>query len=111
MQLAVEPLRERELLVVGEALVAEDEDGELVHAGPDLGERVGVVDGAQIDGPDLRGEGGVELIERERHGGGLRMDSDARYWITECGVATNRVTLICSRSIKVGTRGAISFFQ
>src|SRR5262249_22106649 len=33
------------------------------------------------------------------------------YWITACGVATRRVTLICSRLIMVGTRGAISFFQ
>ena len=34
-----------------------------------------------------------------------------RYWMTECGVATIPVTLICSRSIMVGTRGEISFFQ
>jgi hypothetical protein len=33
------------------------------------------------------------------------------YWITECGVATMRVTLIFSRSIMVGTFGEISFFQ
>jgi len=36
---------------------------------------------------------------------------NATYWMTECGVATSRVTLICSRSIRVGTFGAISFFQ
>ena len=33
------------------------------------------------------------------------------YWITECGVAVRRVTLICSRSIMSPTRGLISFFQ
>jgi len=31
--------------------------------------------------------------------------------MTEWGVATRRVTLICSRSIMVGTFGEISFFQ
>ena len=34
-----------------------------------------------------------------------------RYWITERGVGVRRVTLIFSRSIMVGTRGEISFFQ
>jgi hypothetical protein len=33
------------------------------------------------------------------------------YWITECGVATMRCTLICSRSISPPTLGLISFFQ
>ncbi len=33
------------------------------------------------------------------------------YWITEWGVATSRVTLICSRSMSVPTFGEISFFQ
>jgi len=45
----------------------------------------------------------VKRIGREAHRRG--------YWMTECGVASRRVTLICSRSIMVGTLGEISFFQ
>src|SRR5262249_61785691 len=45
-------------------------------------------------------------------GSGLPGRRDGRpYWITECGVASRRVTLIFSRSIRGGTLGAISFFQ
>ena len=42
VQAAVEPLAERELLGVGEHLIAEDEHGVLVHAGADRRERVGI---------------------------------------------------------------------
>ena len=40
-----------------------------------------------------------------------RLERRTGHWIGECGVAVRRVTLICSRSIMVGTRGEISFFQ
>ena len=68
VQLAVEPLGEGELLLVGEGLVAKDEDRVRVHAGPDLGERLGVGHLAEIDRADLGDEGGVERAEPEGHG-------------------------------------------
>jgi hypothetical protein len=40
-----------------------------------------------------------------------RRGSAACYWMTECGVATMRWTLICSRSMNVPILGEISFFQ
>ena len=111
MQRAVQPLREGDLLAVREGLIAEHQHGVLVHAGPDLGERLRVVDPPEVDWAHLGGEVRMELLERERHRVPPGADADERYWITECGVATIRVTLICSRSIMVGTRGEISFFQ
>jgi hypothetical protein len=65
---AVEALGELEVLVVGEGLIAEDEDGELVHAGADAGERVRVVHPPEIDGAHLGHEQRMQLAERERHG-------------------------------------------
>ena len=58
-----------------------------------------------------------EKDERAREEPAPQVDADSdalpgrRYWITECGVGVRRVTLIFSRSIIVGTRGEISFFQ
>ena len=49
VELAVQALGEGELLVVGERLVVEDEDGVLVHAGADLRQRLLVMDVAQVD--------------------------------------------------------------
>ena len=64
---------------------------------------------AEVDRADLGGEVRVELLEGQgiaalRRGG-------SGYWMTECGVASRRVTLICSRSIMLPTLGEISFFQ
>ena len=67
MQLAVEPLGEGELLLVGERLVAEHEDRVRVHAGADLGERLGVGHLPQVDRADLGGERGMERAEPEGH--------------------------------------------
>ena len=53
--------------VVGERLVAEHEDRVLVHAGADLGERLGVGHLPQVDGLDLGGERGMERAEPEGH--------------------------------------------
>src|SRR5687767_8228647 len=36
---------------------------------------------------------------------------DRGYWITDLGVASRRVTLMASRSINMGTWGAMTFFQ
>src|SRR5262249_42035660 len=69
-------------------------------------------------GRDPRGSQGLGRRAAEvRREGARRAPSglvdrwDVSYWITECGVATMRVTLISSRSIIVGTLGEISFFQ
>ena len=68
VQLAVEALGERELLVVGERLIVEDQDGVLVHPRPDLGERLGIVDLAEVDRAHLGDEVRVELAEGQGHG-------------------------------------------
>src|SRR5215831_16529985 len=49
MDLAVEALRELELLGIGERLIAEDEQGELVHPLVDLIERCAIMHAPQID--------------------------------------------------------------
>ena len=54
----------------------------------------------------LRGGRPDQRRERPR-----RLEGREAHWIGECGVATRRVTLICSRSIMVPTRAEISFFQ
>ena len=67
MELAVQPLREGELLVVGEGLVPEHEDRIGVHPGPDLGQRLGVVHLTQIDRADLGDEVRMQRAEPEGH--------------------------------------------
>jgi hypothetical protein len=62
-------------------------------------------------GHEVRGEDAVRKLDRpaQRHLEDMVITppwSEA-YWMTERGVATIRVTLICSRSISVGTLGAI----
>ena len=68
VELAIEPLRERELRVVGELLIAEYEDGVLIHPRPDLGERLAIVNPGKIDRAHLGGEVLVKLSECEGHG-------------------------------------------
>ena len=67
VQLAVEALREGDLLVVGEGLVAKNQHGVLVHAGPDLGERLRIVHPPEIDRADLGGEVRMKLLEGQWH--------------------------------------------
>src|SRR3989449_9649654 len=67
VQRAVEALREREVLVVGERLVAEDADGVLVHAGADRRQRLGIVHPAQLDRARLTDEVRMQLLERQAH--------------------------------------------
>jgi hypothetical protein len=64
----VEFLREGELLVVGERLIAEDEHGVFVHPGSDLGERLAVVNLAKIDRAHLGDEMLVKPSECQSHG-------------------------------------------
>src|SRR5712664_2787137 len=67
VQCTIEALRERELLVVGERLVAEHEHRVLVHPGPDPVQRAAIGDAAQIDRGHLGGEVRVKLAERQGH--------------------------------------------
>jgi hypothetical protein len=67
VQLAVEPLREGELLRIGERLVAEHQDGVGVHPRSDGRERPDIVHRAQVDGADLGGEERVERTEGQGH--------------------------------------------
>jgi hypothetical protein len=67
VQLAVEPLREGDLLLVGEGLVAKDQYGVRVHAGADLGERLRIVHPPEVDRADLGGEVRMQLLERQWH--------------------------------------------
>src|SRR5206468_6136686 len=67
VQPAVEPLAERELLGVGESLIAEYENGVLVHAGADRGQRVGVEDAAKLDRARFAHEVPVEFAECQGH--------------------------------------------
>ncbi len=67
MQLAVEALREGELLGVRERLPAKNQDGVLVHAGAYPLERRGIVNVAQLDPRHLGGESRVQLREVDRH--------------------------------------------
>jgi hypothetical protein len=64
VQLPVEALREGELLLVGEALLAEHEYRVFVHRGADFVERSAVVGLAQVDAFGLGGEEGVKAAER-----------------------------------------------
>ena len=67
MQLAVEALREGELLGVRERLPAKNQDGVLVHAGAYPLERRGIVNVAQLDPRHLGGESRVQLREGDGH--------------------------------------------
>jgi len=67
VELAVQALREGELLVVGEWLIAEHEDGVLVHPRADLGQHLGIVDPAKIDGAHLGHEARVKLAKCQCH--------------------------------------------
>ncbi len=69
MQRAVEALGEVELFLVGEPLVAEHQDGILVHAGADRLERVAVMDLAQVDGARFAGEHRREGRDGHGHSG------------------------------------------
>ena len=68
VELAIEPLRESELLVVGERLIAEHENGVFIHPRPDLGERLAIVNPGKIDRAHLGGEMLVQLSECQGHG-------------------------------------------
>ena len=68
MQLPVQPLGEGELLVVGEGLIVEDQDGVFVHSGPEPGQRLGIMDLSEVDRAHLSHEMGVKLPECQRHG-------------------------------------------
>src|SRR4029079_9619489 len=64
VQLAVEALRERDLLGVGELLVVEDEHGVLVHSGADRGERPFVERLAQRDRARFAEEARIARVSR-----------------------------------------------
>ena len=68
VQAAVQALGKGQLLLVREMLIAEDEQGVLVHAGANLQQRLGVSCLAQVNGPDLGHEMGMQCAERQRHG-------------------------------------------
>src|SRR5262249_35225056 len=67
VELAVQSSGEGELLLVREGLVAEDEDGVLVHPRPDLAGRGRVVNPAQVHRAHLGDEVWMELPEAQRH--------------------------------------------
>src|SRR5262249_2120910 len=67
VQRAVEPLGEVELLGIGEGLVAENEDGMLVHPGSDARQRLAIPHVPEIDRADLGREVSVELPEGQIH--------------------------------------------
>src|SRR5712691_10591434 len=69
MQLAVESLGERELFVVGERLIAENEDAVFVHPCPYLSQRLAIVNLAKIDLAHLGDEMPVKLSECQGHAG------------------------------------------
>src|SRR4029079_8145872 len=69
VQLAVEALRERDLLGVGELLVVEDEHGVLVHSGADRGERPFVERLAQRDRARFAEEARMQAAKRDRRHG------------------------------------------
>jgi hypothetical protein len=71
VQGAVEPLCERQMLVVGEALIVKHENGVLIHGRADGGQRRLVVHGAQLDGAGLADEHGMQLREGQGHGAEL----------------------------------------
>jgi hypothetical protein len=67
VQLAVESLRERDLLVVGERLISDDEDSVFVHSRPNPSECLAIVNLAKIDPAHLGDEVLVELSECQGH--------------------------------------------
>ena len=67
MERAVEPLRERELFLVGEWLITEHEDGVFVQSPADLVERLAVVDTAEVDRAHLGDEARVQRTEAKSH--------------------------------------------
>ena len=67
MKPTVQPLRERDLLLVGERLIAEDEDAVRVHPRPDLIERCPVVRSSQIDGAHLGREVRMQRTKCQCH--------------------------------------------
>ncbi len=67
VELAVQAPGKRELLVVGEGLVPEHEDGVLVHSRPDLAQGLGIVDPAEIDRARLGREARVKLPKCQGH--------------------------------------------
>jgi hypothetical protein len=69
VQPAVQPLGEGDLFLVAEGLVAEDQDGVLVHPGPDRGQREAVVNPAEIHRAHLGDEVRVEPPEGQGHDG------------------------------------------
>jgi hypothetical protein len=71
MQRAVETLGEVELLLVGEILVAEHQDGVHVHAGADRLEGGAIMHLAQVDRAHFAGEAGRERRDGDGHGCGL----------------------------------------
>ena len=67
VQPAVQALRKGQVLLVREVLVAEDEQGVLVHAGANLQQRLRVSHLAEINGADLGHEMGMELAKCQGH--------------------------------------------
>ena len=67
VKLAIQPLGERDLLVVRECLVMEDEHRMLVHRRADRGERSVIECFAQRDRTRFAEEGGVQAAKRDRH--------------------------------------------
>jgi hypothetical protein len=64
-------LRERELIGVGERLIAEYQDRVFVHARPDPIERVAVMSLAQIDPGHFRSEVWIERAKGDAHAASL----------------------------------------
>ena len=63
---------EGDLLFVGDVLLAEDENGVLVHAGLDRGDLLGAERLAAVDPGDLSGEHRMQRADRNGHGGSFR---------------------------------------
>ena len=95
VELTVQPLREGELLVVGEGLVPEHEHRIRVHPGPDLGQGLGVVHLTQIDRADLGDEVWMQRTELEGHGDVLLWERRERPAGTRGG-RQNRRAPVCA---------------
>jgi hypothetical protein len=59
--------RERELLLIRQRLIAEYQDGVLIHAGLDRGDFLWRQWSAAVDAGHLAGENGVDLSDRCGH--------------------------------------------
>ena len=75
MQLAVEAGREIDLFVIGERLVAKDQNGILIHGGADRCQHCRIARLAEIDPHHFGGEQGVKRLAIEHGSSDERADN------------------------------------